>query len=214
MPAQDDLGSDIKDSLVSEAAPIAGRSDQEQRGGPGNRAATDDRPGSYTAGLGAGAGKPWGGILARSHSRLRREDPEDTAAGAGTHIRGDEDDARNCAVQRLHNRLRLHNSTDPRPKAGAASAGESGSAGSPGPVEHDRGSVLSVSSCGSRCSHGSSRFSFGLDLFKCCENKHGNAGGGGGRGSGWSLWFRQDDGHKSSNELATSSPVQEKQQSA
>lgn len=110
----------------------------------------------------------------------------------------------NCAVQRLHNKLRLHNSTDPRPKAAPSAlkkpppaAGTAAAA-----AAQDRGSVLSVSSCGSRCSSNrSTRFSFGLDLFRFCENKHGSCSagnsGGGGRGSGWSLWFRQDDGGKS-----------------
>lgn len=94
----------------------------------------------------------------------------------------------NCPVQKLQNKLRLHNSTDPRPctKHGGHPA--------------DRGSISSVSSC-TTCGGSSpreSRFSFAfllqppLDLFK---SKRGSSEEDS-RKSGWSLWFRADDAKK------------------
>lgn len=95
----------------------------------------------------------------------------------------------NCPVQKLQNKLRLHNSTDPRPctKHG-------------GHAQADRGSVSSVSSC-TTCGGSSpreSRFSFAfllqppLDLFK---SKRGSSDDDS-RKSAWSLWFRTEDGKK------------------
>lgn len=95
----------------------------------------------------------------------------------------------NCPVQKLQNKLRLHNSTDPRPctKHG-------------GHPPADRGSVSSVSSC-TTCGGSSpreSRFSFAfllqppLDLFK---SKRGSSEDDS-RKSGWSLWFRTEDSRR------------------
>lgn len=94
----------------------------------------------------------------------------------------------NCPVQKLQNKLRLHNSTDPRPCT------KHGGHGHPAA---DRGSVSSVSSC-TTCGGSSpreSRFSFAfllqppLDLFK---SKRGSSDEDG-RKSGWSLWFRTEE---------------------
>lgn len=95
----------------------------------------------------------------------------------------------NCPVQKLQNKLRLHNSTDPRPCTKH-----------PGHQAADRGSVSSVSSC-TTCGGSSpreSRFSFAfllqppLDLFK---SKRGSSDDDS-RKSGWSLWFRTEDSKK------------------
>ena len=92
----------------------------------------------------------------------------------------------NCPVQKLQNKLRLHNSTDPRPCTKHA-----------GHPAADRGSVSSVSSC-TTCGGSSpreSRFSFAfllqppLDLFK---SKRGSSDDDS-RKSGWSLWFRTEE---------------------
>lgn len=96
----------------------------------------------------------------------------------------------NCPIQRLQNRLRQHNSTDPRPKRKTILS---------------RTSIATATSrySGSECSSPSrsSRFSFGLLKFMDVR------GSLGGRGSGWSLWFRQDDGPK---EKASQGSSQEK----
>lgn len=93
----------------------------------------------------------------------------------------------NCPVQKLQNKLRLHNSTDPRPCTKHPNH----------PAAADRGSVSSVSSC-TTCGGSSpreSRFSFAfllqppLDLFK---SKRGSSDEDS-RKSGWSLWFRTEE---------------------
>lgn len=87
-----------------------------------------------------------------------------------------------CPLQRLQNKLRPHNSTDPRPAFRQQS------------VEQSR--CASCSSDGSCCSSSrSSRFSFGLLLQPSSALREIRSSLGG-RGSGWSLWFRQDDGGK------------------
>jgi hypothetical protein len=97
----------------------------------------------------------------------------------------------NCPVQKLQSKLRLHNSTDPRPCT---------KHGGHAPARVDRGSVSSVSSC-TTCGDSSpreSRFSFAfllqppLDLFK---SKRGSSDEDS-RKSGWSLWFRTEDSKK------------------
>lgn len=135
---------EMNDSLVSEAAPVAGYSDVE-------------------GGL--------GGV----------DNPQA---------------ANNCPIQRLQDRFRPHNSTDPRPRP-------------PAPPAIDRDSVASASSSGSRfSSRVNSRFSFGLllqpslDLFKFKDIRTST---GSPRGSGWSLWFRQDDGPKAKPSVLSSS---------
>lgn len=208
-PGGDFLDPEMKDSLVSDAAPIAGRLDEER----GTGAAIDqpDSSPNSAARLAAGARRSLGGVFRRS--RPGREDPEEDPGGSPSPAAGaagaagdpaqqahpaPPPPAASCPVQKLQNRLRLHNSTDPRPRPGAPRP----------PVDRDRdrdrdrGSVSSVSSCGSRCSSrgsssgGAPRFSFGLllqpslDLFRFRDVRT----SAGGRGSGWSLWFRQDDG--------------------
>lgn len=97
----------------------------------------------------------------------------------------------NCPVQRLQNKLRLHNSTDPRPCTKHAGHHPAAAA--------DRGSVSSVSSC-TTCGGESpreSRFSFAfllqppLDLFKSKRGSDEDS-----RKSGWSLWFRTEESKK------------------
>lgn len=103
----------------------------------------------------------------------------------------------NCPVQKLQNKLRLHNSTDPRPCTKHPHLGRPA----------DRGSVSSVSSC-TTCGGSSpreSRFSFAfllqppLDLFKSKRGSSDDES----RKSGWSLWFRADDGKKDKPEQST-----------
>lgn len=94
-------------------------------------------------------------------------------------------ESKDCPFQRLQDKLRLHNSSDPRPCRLV-----------PKQTAVDRGSVSTVSSSNTYPSpHTSSRFSFGLllqpslELFKFSDIRASL----GGRGSGWSLWFKQDD---------------------
>lgn len=94
-------------------------------------------------------------------------------------------ESKDCPFQRLQDKLRLHNSTDPRPSRLA-----------PKQAAVNRGSVSTMLTSTTYPSpHTSSRFSFGLllqpslDFFKFRDIRTSL----GGRGSGWSLWFRQDD---------------------
>lgn len=103
-------------------------------------------------------------------------------------------ESKDCPFQRLQGKLRMHNSSDPRPPRHFSRK----------PTAVDRGSVSTMSTSGSNSSpHASARFSFGLllqpslDLFKFSDIRSSL----GGRGSGWSLWFKQDD---ASNEKPSS----------
>lgn len=105
-------------------------------------------------------------------------------------------ESKDCPFQRLQGKLRMHNSSDPRPPRHFSRK----------PTVIDRGSVSTMStSATDRSPHTSARFSFGLllqpslDLFKFSDIRSSL----GGRGSGWSLWFKQDD---ASNEKPSSQP--------
>lgn len=105
-------------------------------------------------------------------------------------------ESKDCPFQRLQGKLRMHNSSDPRPPKHFSRK----------PTAVDRGSVSTMSTSATDTSpHASARFSFGLllqpslDLFKFSDIR----GSLGGRGSGWSLWFKQDD---ASNEKPSSHP--------
>lgn len=94
-------------------------------------------------------------------------------------------ESKDCPFQRLQGKLRLHNSSDPRPTRLPSKQ-----------MAVDRGSIATVSSSSTDSSpRSSSRFSFGLllqpslELFKFSDIRTSL----GGRGSGWSLWFKQDD---------------------
>lgn len=96
-------------------------------------------------------------------------------------------ESKDCPFQRLQGKLRLHNSSDPRPPRHFSRKQ---------PIAVDRGSVTTMSSAATGPSpHASARFSFGLllqpslDLFKFSDIRSSL----GGRGSGWSLWFKKDD---------------------
>lgn len=193
---------DMKGSLISGAMPVAGRSDAEAA----SEGADNQPPSRGTlAGLAAVTRKPLGSIFRRPQPS--RGNPEAVfdddahdgpgsareAGGSGAadaELEGPEQDVddpsqanTNCPIQRLQDRFRPHNSTDPRPSRPPAPR-----------AAVDRDSVASASSCGSRCSSRvNSRFSFGLllqpslDLFKFKDVRTST---GSPRGSGWSLWFR------------------------
>lgn len=198
---------ETRDSLVSKAAPMGSRSENNQPA-----TITIPAPAATTS-------KPWTTIFTKS--RPARPAPEDDlelpSARTTLHIAADEaqdavspvspDLAQqgqpapsvNCPVQRLQNRLRQHNSTDPRPRSGAPRPVASASAKGDMP----RGVDAGVSS-----SARSTRFSFGLllqpsfDLFKFKDGR----GSSGGRWSGWSSWFKMDDdsgGRPRGNELGS-----------
>lgn len=95
-------------------------------------------------------------------------------------------ESKDCPLQRLQGKMRLHNSSDPRPcrlfsKQAAA-------------VDRESFATMSTSTT-TPSPHASSRFSFGLllqpslELFKFKDIRTSL----GGRGSGWSLWFKQDE---------------------
>lgn len=95
-------------------------------------------------------------------------------------------ESKDCPFQRLQGKLRLHNSSDPRPPRHFSKK----------PIAVSRESVSTMSSSATGPSpHASARFSFGLllqpslDLFKFNDIRSSL----GGRGSGWSLWFKKDD---------------------
>lgn len=205
---------EMRDSLIDEAAPVAGQSKEEHEVvGQDQRASL----GITLTTLGAVMRNSLGGILRASKSNQTDRKRSPHSSFASTTSFGDcaegtlENPAEaishpppvhqvldlgptdlaqqaypapsvNCPIQRLQTKLRLHNSTDPRPKYAV-----------------DRDSVSSVESGTSYCSsRATSRFSFGLllqpslDFFKFRDIRT----PGGGRGSGWSLWFKQDDGTK------------------
>lgn len=220
------LDPDTGDSLVSEAAPVAGRPGD----GPDseNRASASSKsiPRKTTlVGMAGTIGVSLGGIFGkRKPAQSDPEYGEDVPVTRGASYAEDDSESMseqspetvkcplqafkgskpgdvnlaqqshpagsvNCPVQRLQNQLRLHNSSDPRPKI-------------PAPITvADRDSVSTISSCST-----ASRFSFGLDVFRFRDFRT----SGGGRGSGWSSWFKQDDSGKSRpSDLASD----EKQQS-
>lgn len=199
--------------MLREAAPVAGRFDDDT--GVSNRAGalpetTSPKRGAV-AGAAAALGASLGGIFGKR--KVGRGDPgygEDVFAATSPIYAGDDPDdvprqtpegvaspphafrgwkagqedlaqqtqpagSVNCPVQKLQNQFRLHNSSDPRPKSRSPKA------------VADRDSVSSMSSCST-----ASRFTFGLDMFRFWDFGSSDSG----RSSGWSTWFKQDEGTK------------------
>lgn len=210
-----ELEPEMRDSLIDAAAPVASRSRAEHATARQSRRALPAliTLGATLAKFGAVMRNSLGGILRRPQSSQTDRERSTHISSASTTSFGDDTSANsehtaeaiispppihqlldlrptdlaqqaypapsaNCPIHRLQTKLRLHNSTDPRPKCAVI-----------------RDSVSSVESGTSSCSsRTSSRFSFGLllqpslDFFKFRDVRT----SGGGRGSGWSLWFKQD----------------------